>query len=79
MLSYNPIARSYDRIQHVMIMDFNLIQFYLNMCCVQVSLHPSLARASLRAPTWLVENDRFTGLTPTAIGQTIEDHSDRVH
>ena len=32
ILLYNLDARSYDRIQHGIIMDLDLVQFYLNMC-----------------------------------------------
>lgn len=31
ILSYNPILGSYDRIQHVIIMALELIQFYLSI------------------------------------------------
>ena len=30
ILPYNPILRFYDRIQHVIILDLTLVQFYLN-------------------------------------------------
>lgn len=31
MLSYNPLIRSYDRVQHVIIMDLDLVQSYSNI------------------------------------------------
>ena len=31
ILSYNLIVGSYDKIQHVIILDLDLVQFYLNI------------------------------------------------
>ena len=42
VLPYNFIVGSYDRIQHVITMDLNLVQFYLNMCalCLKCCYYP---------------------------------------
>ena len=42
MLPYNLIIRFYDRIQHVIIMDFELIQFYLNKFVAYKSTYTQL-------------------------------------
>ena len=34
ILPYNHIVGSYDRIQHVIIMDLDLVHFYLTMCYI---------------------------------------------
>ena len=40
ILPYNPIIRSYNRIQDVIVLDLDLVQVYINMCYDQLIFMP---------------------------------------